>query len=132
MAAPDRPLSPHLQIYRWELTMVLSILHRVTGVALSVGLLLLVCWLLAAAGGPERFEPVRALVGSPLGLLLLFGWTFALFYHLGNGVRHLVWDIGFGFERRQAHISGWLVIVFSVLATALAWAVGFGLVGGGS
>jgi succinate dehydrogenase / fumarate reductase, cytochrome b subunit len=123
MAPPDRPLSPHLQIYRWELTMVLSILHRMTGVALSVGLLLLVCWLLAAAAGPEAFEPVQALLGSPLGLLLLFGWTFALFYHLGNGVRHLVWDIGLGLERRQARISGWVVIVFSVLATALAWAV---------
>ncbi len=94
MRSADRPLSPHLQIYRWQLTSVLSILHRATGVALSAGTILLVWWLVAAASGPEAYEGVQEFLGSWLGLLLLFGWSLSLFYHLCNGIRHLVWDTG--------------------------------------
>ena len=92
MPSGSRPLSPHLQVYRPQWTMVLSISHRITGVGLSLGTLLLVYWLAAAAAGPEAFETAQEVIGSWIGRLFLFGWTFALFYHLCNGIRHLVWD----------------------------------------
>src|SRR5689334_21637940 len=94
----NRPLSPHLQIYRHQLTSVLSILHRITGVALAVGTILLVYCLIAAASGPEAFVVATSIIGSWIGLILLFGWTFALFFHLANGLRHLFWDARLGFE----------------------------------
>src|SRR3546814_2392413 len=97
MATTERPLSPHLQIYRPQISSVLSILHRATGIALAVGTLLLVYWLTAAAAGPEAFSTAQALIGSFIGRLFLFGWSFALFYHLGNGIRHLAW------ARSEAH-----------------------------
>ena len=90
MRSAERLLSPHLQIYRWQLTSVMSILHRATGLALSAGGVLLVWWLVAAAGGPEAYEGVRDFLGSWLGIVLLLGWSAALFYHLCNGIRHLV------------------------------------------
>lgn len=121
MPRSPRPLSPHLQIYRWSLTMTLSILHRVTGVALSVGLLLLVCWLLAAAAGPERFDALQRFLTGPVGITLLVAWTFALFFHLGNGIRHLFWDIGVGFDLPVAYKTGWAVVAFAVGATVLVW-----------
>ena len=123
-----RPLSPHLQVYRWSLTMAMSILHRATGIALSVGSVLLVFWLAALAAGPDAFATAQAVVGSPIGLLLLFGWSVALFYHLCNGIRHLFWDIGMGFEKSKARRSGWLTLVGTGLLTILAW--GLGLSGG--
>src|SRR5688500_2907199 len=98
MPRQDRPLSPHLQIYRWQITMVMSILHRITGVALAVGTLLLIWWLVAAAAGPDAFATAQDFLGSILGRLLLLGWSWALFYHLCNGIRHLAWDAGWGFE----------------------------------
>ena len=98
MSSKERPLSPHLQVYRPELTSVLSIVHRITGVALSVGLLLLVCWLLAVASGAAFYDAVQAFNAHWFGRILLFGWTFALFYHLCNGIRHLVWDTGHGYR----------------------------------
>ena len=100
MRSADRPLSPHLQIYRWQLTSVLSILHRASGVTLSAGTILLVWWLIAAASGPEAYEGVQDFLGSWIGLLLLFGWTLSLFYHLCNGIRHLVWDTGHALDLR--------------------------------
>src|SRR5258708_21896065 len=100
--APARPLSPHLQVYRPQLTSVLSITHRATGVALAIGTLLLVWWLLAAATGPEQFAVVQAVLGSWIGRLLLLGWTWALFYHLANGIRHLFLDAGRGLELKPA------------------------------
>ncbi len=118
---PARPLSPHLQIYRPQLTSVLSITHRATGVALAVGTLLLVWWLVAAATGPEAFAFVQEVLGSLIGRLVLLGWTLALFYHLCNGIRHLFWDIGRGYELRSAYASGWLVLIAAVVLTALAW-----------
>ncbi|GMV68101.1 MAG: hypothetical protein AMXMBFR76_05400 [Pseudomonadota bacterium] len=119
-----RPLSPHLQVYRWSLTMAMSILHRATGIALSVGSILIVAWIAALAAGPDAFATAQALAGSPIGLLILFGWSVALFYHLCNGIRHLFWDIGMGFEKAQARRSGWLTLASTVALTALAWGVG--------
>lgn len=124
MSASQRPLSPHLQIYKPQLTSVLSILHRMTGVALAVGTLLLVWWLAAAAAGPAAFATAQGFIGSWLGLLLLFGWSVALFYHLCNGIRHLAWDAGYGFELPQVYASGRAVLIATGLLTLLAWALG--------
>ncbi len=121
IAAVPRPLSPHLQVYRPQLTSVLSITHRATGVALSVGTLLLVWWLISAATGPEQFAVAQSVLGSWLGLLLLLGWTWSLFYHLCNGIRHLFWDAGYGFELRTTYVSGWLVMLATLVLTALTW-----------
>lgn len=131
MGTNDRPLSPHLQVYRPQLTSVLSILHRITGVALAMGGLLLVYWLVAAASGPEAFATAQALIGSFFGQLFLFGWTFALFYHLCNGIRHLSWDIGLGLELPMVAMTGWSVVGASVALTLLAWIVGYIAMGGG-
>ena len=120
----SRPLSPHLQIYRWQITSVLSILHRFTGLALSVGTLLLVWWLVAMASGPDAFATAQAFVGSWFGRLLLLGWSFSLFFHLANGIRHLFWDAGYGFEIKTTTASGWTVVVASVTLTVIAWVAG--------
>ena len=126
----QRPLSPHLQIYRRQITSVLSISHRATGVALSVGTLLLVWWLVALASGPAAFATAQGFIGSWLGRLLLLGWTFSLFFHLANGIRHLFWDAGYGFELKTTYASGWTVVVASVVLTVLAWGVGLATMGG--
>lgn len=125
-----RPLSPHLQIYRPQYTSILSITHRVTGVALFVGTLLLVWWLAAAAFGEASYARAAAFIDSPLGLLMLFGWSLALFYHLGNGLRHLFWDAGYGFDLKTAEKSGYAVIAFALVATLAAWVVGLAVLGG--
>ena len=122
MTNHGRPLSPHLSIYRWPITMVLSILHRATGIAMSIGLIVLATWLMQAAAGPEAYLGFTSTMSSLLGKLLLIGWSFAFFFHVGNGVRHLVWDTGRGFEKQQANRSAWFVIVFAVVATAIFWA----------
>jgi succinate dehydrogenase / fumarate reductase cytochrome b subunit len=124
MPPAPRPLSPHLQIYRPQLTTVLSITHRATGIALAAGMLLLVYWLFAAALGPDTFADAQALIGSWLGYLLLLGWSFSLFFHLANGLRHLAWDAGYGFELDQVYASGWIVVGAAVGLTVLAWIVG--------
>ena len=121
MAHDKRPLSPDIQIYRPQLTSVLSISYRVTGIALSVGALLLISWLLAAAAGPQAYSTVQGFMRSWLGLLLMFGWTFSLFFHLCNGIRHLVWDAGYGFELREAYRSGYAVLAATIVLTLLAW-----------
>ena len=130
MAIENRPLSPHLQVYRPQLTSVLSILHRITGVALAIGTLLLVYWLMAAASGPDRFAEAQGLIGSILGRILLFGWSFALFYHLLNGIRHLFWDSGRGFEMTTVYASGRAVIIASVVLSVVAWGLGYAMRGG--
>jgi succinate dehydrogenase / fumarate reductase cytochrome b subunit len=130
MSTPTRPLSPHLQVYKPQLTSVLSITHRATGVALSAGAIFLVIWLAAAAAGPARYAMVNAFLGSWFGMLLLVGWTWALFYHLCNGIRHLAWDVGWGFELPQLYASGWAVVVGSVAMTVIAWAAGLLMMGG--
>lgn len=117
MDGAERPLSPHLQVYRWQITMALSILHRGSGLALSVGLLVLVYWLLSVAGGPASYAESQAILGSGLLKLCYLGWTFCFFYHLANGIRHLAWDIGYGFEKGQITATDWTVVVFSGLAT---------------
>ena len=124
MSSQNRPLSPHLQVYKPQLTSGLSILHRITGVALAVGTLLLVYWLAALGYGPRSFATAQAFMGSWFGQLLLFGWSVALFYHLSNGIRHLVWDAGFGFEIPQIYRSGYAVLASTAILTVLAWAVG--------
>ncbi|WP_299395548.1 succinate dehydrogenase, cytochrome b556 subunit [Pelagibius sp.] len=130
MSSSNRPLSPHLQVYRPQITTMLSILHRITGIALAVGTLLLIYWLAAAASGPTAFATAQELVGSIFGRLLLFGWTFALFYHLSNGIRHLFWDAGLGFEMQTAERSGWAVVAASVVLTVLSWVLGYMSMGG--
>ncbi len=123
MISDPRPLSPHLQVYRWQLTSVLSILHRASGVALTLGAILLVWWLVAAAEGPEPFARIQAFLGSPLGLALLFLWSVALFYHLCNGLRHLWWDTGRGLELPAVYAGGWAVLAGTAALTVIAWAV---------
>ena len=129
MSPRSRPLSPHLQVYRPQLTSMLSILHRLTGVALAVGTLLLVWWLVAAAAGPEAYATAQSFLSSFIGLLLLFGWTFALFYHLANGIRHLAWDAGWGFELGQVYASGWVALAAAAALTAVSWIAGFAMMG---
>lgn len=121
MASDNRPLSPHLQIYRPQLTSVLSIAHRGAGIALGVGAAFFAWWLLAAAAGPEAYGYAQAFFGSVLGIIVLAGFSFALFYHLCNGIRHLFWDAGMGLELDQAYRSGWAVIAAAVVLTAGAW-----------
>ena len=125
MRSAKRPLSPHLQVYRPQLTSILSITHRLSGVALGVGTLLLVYWLAAAAAGPEAFEGAQSFVGSFLGRLLLFGWTIGLFFHLCNGIRHLFWDIGLGFELDEVYRSGWTVVAATAVLSLVTWIVGY-------
>lgn len=130
MTTGNRPLSPHLQVYRPQLTSVLSITHRLTGVALSLGMLLFVYWLVAAATGAEAYETARGVIGSWIGRLLLFGWSLALFYHLCNGIRHLFWDAGLGLELPAAYRSGWTVVVATLGLTLASWVAGYGAMGG--
>ncbi len=130
MTTHSRPLSPHLQVYRFQWTMALSIVHRITGAGLAVGTILLVWWLLALAAGPDYYAYVQGLLGTWLGRLLLFGWSWALFYHLCNGIRHLCWDAVWGFEIRTAFVSGMLVAAASIVLTLLAWSIAYGLLGG--
>lgn len=125
MANIERPLSPHLQIYRWPITMASSILHRATGVGLGLGTLLLAWWLVAAAAGPQYFALVQGLLGSWLGRLIMLGFTWALFYHLCNGIRHLAWDLGHGFEKATAKTASMVVIAASVILTLLAWVLAY-------
>lgn len=125
-----RPLSPHLTIYRPQLTSLLSVTHRGTGMFLALGTPLLVGWLAAVAAGPESYALVQRGFGSFLGRTLLLGWSFSLFYHLANGIRHLCWDMGWGLELRTLYRSGWSVVVVATLATLASWAVAYGLRGG--
>ena len=121
----DRPLSPHLQVWRWHVTMLGSILHRISGVALYFGAFFIAAWVIALAYGPEAYGDYMAFMGSWFGRLILLGLTGAAFYHLANGVRHLVWDTGRGLNPKQADMTGIAVIVFAVLATAATWFVAY-------
>jgi len=122
MATRPRPLSPHLQVYRPQYTMVLSILHRATGVVLAVGLLLLAYWLLALASGPEAYGGAIHLLASPLGGLVLAGFMLAFWYHFCTGIRHLVWDTGRGLEKAAARRSAVIVVVAVLALTAASLA----------
>ncbi|MXW72614.1 MAG: succinate dehydrogenase, cytochrome b556 subunit [Gammaproteobacteria bacterium] len=120
-SAANRPLSPHLSVYRWQYTMALSILHRFTGVVLSIGSVALVGCLLALASGPQWGGNLEGFFGLRIVRLAALGWTYCLFYHFANGVRHLVWDIGRGFEPGHARLSGWFVFLASLAATGAYW-----------
>lgn len=117
----DRPQSPNIQIYRPQLTSVLSIANRITGVALCLAAVGLVVWLIAASAGPQPYAVVQDALGSTVGQVVLFAMTFAFFFHLCAGIRHLAWDAGYGFELRVIYASGWVVVVASALLTAVAW-----------
>jgi succinate dehydrogenase / fumarate reductase cytochrome b subunit len=119
-----RPLSPHLQVYRWPVSMALSILHRITGCALGVGTLLFTWWIVAAASSDDAFDRAQWFIGSALGLLLLFGWSVALIFHFFSGIRHLVWDAGIGFDAPTYNTTGWGVIIATAVCTVLVWIVG--------
>jgi succinate dehydrogenase / fumarate reductase cytochrome b subunit len=119
-----RPLSPHLQVYRPQLTSVMSIIHRATGIALSVGAIYLAIWVICAAASPDAYAGFQAFNTSILGRLLLGGWLFSAFYHLANGIRHLFWDAGYGFELKDTYRSGWVVVGVSAVATLASWIAG--------
>ncbi|HIJ63750.1 MAG TPA: succinate dehydrogenase, cytochrome b556 subunit [Rhodospirillaceae bacterium] len=121
MTPSNRPLSPHLLNYRYPLLVLMSGTHRATGVVLSIGTLLLTYWIAAAAYGPESFDRASRLLGSPIGYLVLFGFSFSLFYHLANGVRHLLWDIGWGFELPVARKSGAVMVAVTLACTVVTW-----------
>lgn len=126
MTQRERPLSPHLQVYRWQITMTMSILHRATGVALSIGAFAVAWWLLAIAGGADSFADFQALASSLLGRIALFAFSACLVYHLLNGLRHLLWDAGYGFEIPKVYATGWTVIVLAVVITAAIWFLALG------
>jgi succinate dehydrogenase / fumarate reductase cytochrome b subunit len=117
MAAQQRPLSPHLDVYKWQITMVMSIMHRATGVFLALGALGLTAWLLASAGDNESFTGCQAFLASPLGKLALAAFTASLVYHFLNGIRHLLWDVGWGFEIPQFYGSGYVVLSLTAVIT---------------
>ncbi len=123
MSQPVRPLSPHLQVYRWQIQMVTSILHRGTGIILAVGSVLIAAALACLAAGPEAWACVTGLAGSWFGLLVLFGWTWALAYHWINGIRHLLQDAGLGYSIAQFVRNGWITVIGSLVITGLVWGV---------
>ncbi|MEO8010081.1 MAG: succinate dehydrogenase, cytochrome b556 subunit [Dokdonella sp.] len=125
MTSSPRPLSPHLQVYRWQIQMITSILHRATGAILSIGSLLIVAALVALSAGPEMWSQVAEISGSWLGLLVLFGWTWAFSYHLVNGIRHLLQDAGFGYAIGQFVFSSWFSVLGSIVLTLALWGVVF-------
>ena len=118
-----RPLSPNIQIYRPQLTSVLSIANRITGIVLSLSAIVLVVWLVAAASGPQAYSKIHVLIASGVGRILLFGCTFSFFLHLCGSIRHLIWDAGYGFELRTIYASGWTVVLVSSALTIIAWCV---------
>jgi succinate dehydrogenase / fumarate reductase, cytochrome b subunit len=116
-----RPTSPHWQIYRWQIGNSLSILHRITGALLALGLVALSYWFVSLAGGPDSYAAASRVFANPLGLLVLVGWTFAFLFHLLNGVRHLFWDAGRGFERAERHAGGWFAVLGAAALTLCLW-----------
>src|SRR4051794_9233968 len=112
-APRERPMSPHLSVWRWHITMASSIAHRATGVALYIGALIAAGWAIALAKGPEAYAGYQALLGSPIGLIVMFGITVSFFFHLANGIRHLVWDAGHGLDLKTANASGAFVFIFA-------------------
>jgi succinate dehydrogenase / fumarate reductase cytochrome b subunit len=121
----DRPMSPHVTVWRWHITMVSSILHRVSGVALYVGALILAGGALSLACGPDAYAVFRALMAGFLGRIALFGLTLAIFYHLAHGIRHLVWDAGVGFTPKTSDATAVAEIAFTVVATVVAWSLAY-------
>ncbi len=125
MVNTKRPLSPHLQVYRPQITSMLSIMHRATGIALAAGALLFSYWLISATYGEAKFASAQALLGSWIGQVVLWGFTFSLFFHLANGLRHLAWDAGLGFDLDKLRVSGWLVVLFAAAMTVLTLVIAY-------
>ena len=125
-----RPLSPHLQVYRLTLTMAMSIVHRITGTALYFGTMILAWWLIAAAVGPNAYSNVEWFMGTLIGKLILFGYTWALIHHALGGVRHLIWDLGYGFEEAEREMLTLATLVGSVALTIVVWVIGCFAMGG--
>lgn len=121
----NRPLSPHLQVWRFHITMFVSIMHRVTGCGLYIGALLAAGWALALAGGPVTYNNFLGWFDNPLGMLVLLGLTVCMYFHLGNGVRHLFWDMGEGFQLKTAEFTAWALIGFTVVATVFTWGLAY-------
>jgi succinate dehydrogenase / fumarate reductase cytochrome b subunit len=121
----ERPMSPHLSVWRWHITMATSIAHRATGVALYAGALIMAAWAITLAQGPAAYACFKSLLGSPLGLIVMFALTVSFFYHLANGIRHLVWDAGHGFDLKSANASGVFVFAFAAVASVVVWVVAF-------
>ena len=119
----QRPLSPHLQIYKPQITSVLSILHRGTGIVLSIGSIILVLWIVTLTLGESTYLMYSNIINNWFGKFIIFGFTFALFYHLSNGIRHLFWDAGYGYDLNHAYISGISVIISSLLLTSMTWLI---------
>ncbi len=128
--APERPLSPHLTIYRWPLPMMMSIAHRVTGAGLYFGTLLLAWWLIAAGSGPNAYAKVGSFINSAFGRLILFGYTWALIHHMLGGIRHLIWDAGYGFEPHEREWLSLATLVGSIALTVFIWVFGYLVIGG--
>jgi succinate dehydrogenase / fumarate reductase cytochrome b subunit len=126
-AAVNRPLSPFMlgQYYRFQISSLLSITHRITGVGLALGTVFIAVWVMSAAIGPVQYGQFAWFAHTPIGLLLLLGWSWALFFHLCNGIRHLVWDVGYAFEKKDVDLGGWIVVGASLLLTAAVWAVAY-------
>lgn len=118
-------MSPHLQVWRWHITMLTSILHRVTGVGIYLGALILAAWAISLAAGPEAYALFLGIMGSWLGKLVLLGMSASLFFHLGNGVRHIVWDFGHGLSKEDASASSFAVLGFAIAATGAVWAIAY-------
>lgn len=131
MSSNNRPLSPHLDVYRLPLSAMISIVHRGTGAFLTLGTLALVCWLMALAGGEETFNAAQDFMGGFFGRILLFGWSFALFFHLSNGIRHLLWDVGYGFEKTEVEKSSLIVLASAGFLTFFVWLLAFAFSVGG-
>ena len=127
--APGRPLSPHLQIYRWPLPMAMSILHRLTGAGLFFGTILMVWWLIAVGSGPNAYGKFGGFINSFIGRLILFGYTWALIHHMLGGIRHLIWDTGAGLDKTSIEVFAWLTIISSIVLTVLIWIAGYALMG---
>lgn len=117
----DRPLSPHLQVYRLPVTALMSIMHRATGAALSIGTVLVAWWLVAIASGPEAYAIAYDFIASPLGQFMLFGWSASLYYHTLNGIRHLIWDAGYLFKLKNAYRANYAVLLLTAVFTAATW-----------
>lgn len=120
-----RPLSPHLQIYKIQITSLLSILHRGTGIVLYGGACLCVLWFLALSQGPETYNLMQSCLFHPVGLIVLLGVSFSFFYHLCNGIRHLLWDAGCGYELSEVYRTGWIVVIAAFVFTGISWTIGF-------
>ena len=122
-AGRERPLSPHLTIWRWQVTMLSSIMHRATGMALAGGAVVLAWWLVSISNGPEGYDSFMAYAAMPLGIIVLFGFAWSLAFHFCNGIRHLAWDLGYGFDKRVSTQTGIAVFLLSFVMAAAAFAI---------